>query len=270
MDELWQRILHALPPADVVRFEKMPAAFSGAANPLHTLDDTRSMSIESWHVALPKTRPEYDNRLTSTFLKELRRKGRRVDGRGKSALVHAGDSDEALRIFDALARMRTERFAELGRDNVLAVPALRAFYEAVIVESWSEGFTSLDALEVDGEIVAALFALRHAGTYSLLLSAFLGGEWKSASPGNVVLDRMATHLIESGVRVFDFTIGNENYKRDFGAVPQALLAGDYPVSLLGWPVAMRRVLSHHVGNGLRSPTMTRATSLAKRLLRINS
>ena len=270
MNELWRRIVAALPPADVVRLHKMPAAFAGGPNPIHHLDDTRPMSIEFWHVKLPSERVEYEKRLSSTFLKELRRKGRRVDGRGKSSLVHACDSDHALRIFDALARMRTHRFQELGRENVLAVPALRSFYEAVIVENWNEGFTNLSALEVNGEIVATLFALRHADTYYLLLSAFRNGEWKSASPGNVVLDRMATHLIETGVGVFDFTIGNESYKRDFGAQPQMLLAGDYPVSLLGWPVAVRRALSHHVGNGLRSPAMTRATSLAKRLLRINS
>ena len=95
-------------------------------------------------------------------------------------------------------------------------------------------------------------------------------KWKSASPGNVILDRMATHLIESKVGVFDFTIGNESYKRDFGAEAQTLATGDYPLSVLGWPVAMRRTLSHHVGKGLRSPAVTRATSMARRLLRIGS
>jgi CelD/BcsL family acetyltransferase involved in cellulose biosynthesis len=267
MAKLWQSILKALPAADVVRLNKMPAAFAGGPNPL---DHTHAMSIESWRIQLPSSRVDYDKRLTSTFLKELRRKGRRVDGRGKSALVHAADSDHALKIFDALARMRTHRFEELGRDNVLAVPALRSFYEAVIVENWSQGFTALSALEVEGEIAATLFALKHDNTYYLLLSAFRNGEWKSASPGNVMLDRMATHLIETGVGTFDFTIGNESYKSDFGAEPQPLLAGDYPRSLLGWPVALRRALSHRVGNGLRSPAVVRATSLAKRFLRINS
>jgi CelD/BcsL family acetyltransferase involved in cellulose biosynthesis len=267
MRGLWRRILRALPPADVVRLEKMPAAFAGGANPLQAIAETRPMSIDFWRVVLPKTRAEYEKRLTSTFLKELRRKNRRVDGHGKSAMVHAGDPQKALQVFDALAQMRTIRFQELGRDNVLAVPELRAFYEAVITENWTEGFTSLSALEVDGQIAATLFALRHAGTYYLLLSAFRNGEWKSASPGNVMLDRMTTHLIETGTGVFDYTIGNESYKRDFAAEPQSLLAADCPTSVLGWPVAMRRVLSHHVGNGLRSPAMARASSLAKRLIK---
>ena len=267
--DLWRQIVQALPPADVVRLEKMPAAFAGGANPLQVIAETRPMSIDFWRVVLPKTRKEYEARLTSTFLKELRRKNRRVDGHGKSAMVNASEPNKALAIFDALAKMRTDRFQELGRDNVLAVPALRAFYEAVITENWSEGFTSLSALEVEGEIVATLFALRHADTYYLLLSAFRNGEWKSASPGNVMLDRMTTYLIETGVGVFDYTIGNESYKRDFGAQPQALLAADCPVSVLGWPVAMRRVLSHHVGNGLRSPAMARARTLAKRMLKLS-
>src|SRR5262249_14736375 len=123
---LWRQILAALPPADVIRLDKMPASFAGSPNPLQALGGTRPISIDSWRVALPKTRADYEKRLTSTFLKELRRKGRRVDGRGKSALVHAKTPADALRMFDALARFRTHRFEELGRDNVLAVPALRS------------------------------------------------------------------------------------------------------------------------------------------------
>lgn len=269
MRDLWREILRVLPPADIVRLEKAPASFAGGPNPLQALGETRPMSIDYWRVALPSSRKEYEKRLTSTFAKELRRKNRRVDGKGKSELVHAQTPEQALRFFDALAAMRTERFAELGRDNVLAEPQLRSFYEAVITENWGESFTALSALEVDGEIAAALFALRHANTYYLLLSAFRSGEWKSASPGNVLLDRMTTHLIESGVGVFDYTIGNESYKRDFAAEPQALLAADCAVSMLGWPVTMRRVLSHHVGNSLRSPAMSRARSLAKRVLKIS-
>ena len=270
MNALWRAILAKLPPADVVRLDKMPAQFAGGPNPLHHLQGKRPMKIDAWGVQLPSTRAEYEKRLSSTFCKELRRKGRRVESRGKATLIHARDGKDALRIFDALAQMRTHRFEALGRGNVLAVPALRSFYEAVIVDSFAQNFAALSALEVDGELVATLFALRHADTYYLLLSSFRNGEWKSASPGNVMLDRMTTHLIESGVGVFDFTIGNESYKRDFGAQPQALAAGDYPLSLIGWPVAMRRVLSHHVGRGLRSPAMTRATSMARRVLRIGS
>ena len=270
MRRLWRSIVSILPATDVVRLQKMPVSLGEMVNPLHYLQELRPMSIDSWRVELPRTRAAYEKTLTSTFAKELRRKGRRVDGRGKASLVNARDRAEALRIFAALADMRARRFTELGRPNVLAIPALRSFYETVIVEGWDQGFTTLSALEVNGEIAAALFALRHAGTYYLLFSAFQGGDWKSASPGNVALDRMATHLIETGTSVFDFTIGNESYKRDFGAQPQALAMGDYPLSLLGWPVAMRRVLSHHVGNGLRLPAVTRATSMARRLLRINS
>jgi CelD/BcsL family acetyltransferase involved in cellulose biosynthesis len=268
MRDLWREIVAALPPVDVIRLEKMPAAFAGGPNPMQAIAQTRPMSIDFWRVLLPKTRAEYDKRLTSTFLKELRRKNRRVEGRGKPDVIHAPTPDKALQIFDELAKFRTSRFEELGRENVLAVPQLRAFYEAVITENWSEGFTSLTSLEVGGEVIASLFALRHANTYYLLLSAFRNGEWKSASPGNVLLDRMTTYLIDSGVGVFDYTIGNESYKRDFGAEPQALLVADCAVSVLGWPIAMRRVLSHHVGNGLRSPTMTRARTFAKRVLKI--
>ncbi|MBI1212593.1 MAG: GNAT family N-acetyltransferase [Alphaproteobacteria bacterium] len=269
MRDLWREILRVLPTADLVRLEKVPAAFAGGPNPLQAISDARPMSINYWRVALPRTRKEYESRLTSTFAKELRRKNRRVEGRGKAALVHAKTPEDALRIFDALAAMRAHRFEELGRDNVLGVPELRSFYEAVITENWTEGFASLSALDVDGTIAAALFALRHDNAYYLLLSSFRDGEWKSASPGNVILDRMTTHLIESGVGVFDYTIGNESYKRDFGAEPQALLAADCARSVLGWPFAMRRVLSHHVGRRLRSPAATRAHSLAKQLLKIS-
>ena len=271
MRTLWRDILSALPAADIVRLEKLPTNVGGASNPVRFLQGIRPMTIDSWRIDLPATRAAYDTELlTSTFRKELRRKGRRVESRGKATLVHARDVDDALRIFRALADMRAKRFEELGRENVLSVPALKAFYEAVIVQGWQQGFTMLSSLEVGGEIVAALFALKQADTYYLLFSAFQNGEWKSSSPGNVALDRMATHLIETGVGVFDFTIGNESYKRDFGARPQSLATVDYSRSVLGWPVVLRRTLSARVGNGLRSPAVSRAAATARSILRIGS
>jgi len=267
---LWRGIRSAVARTDIVRLDKLTASIMGHPNPLVALRGLKPMPISSWGVRLPSTRAEYDEKvLGSTFRNELKRKRRRLEGRGAVRFVHAGSEAEGRRIFSALAEMRNSRFEELGRKNVLADPTLRAFYDAVIFGNWDKKFAMLSALEAEGEIIAALFALRHANAYLLLMSSFKSGPWKSSSPGNVAIDFMASHLIEEGVSTFDFTIGNESYKRDFGAMETALYSGVQPLSLAGWPTAMKKSLRETVRDGLNAPITKRAVVAARRAFRLD-
>jgi CelD/BcsL family acetyltransferase involved in cellulose biosynthesis len=267
-ESLWRGIRAAIAHGDVMRFDKQPANILGHPNPLINLRGVKPMSLSSWGVHLPSKRSEFDQRIHgSTFGSQLTRKRRRIEGRGAVRFVHATSEAEGWRIFTALAEMRDRRFEELGRNNVLAEPSLKAFYGAVIFGNWAKNFATLSALEVEGEIIAALFALRHANNYLLLMPASKCGAWKSSSPGSLAIDYMASHLIDAGVSYFDLTIGNESYKRDFGATESALYSGVHPLSFAGWPAAMNTLLKETVRGSLNAPFAKWAVTAARRALR---
>ena len=69
----------------------------------------------------------------------------------------------------------------------------------------------------------------------MIMSTIGDARWKSASPGNVAMDRLVSQLIGEGGGVLDFTIGDEAYKRSFGAVQRPLGAGVLTLSWRGSP-----------------------------------
>jgi CelD/BcsL family acetyltransferase involved in cellulose biosynthesis len=257
--DIWAAIRAALPRADLLRMDKLPETVAGNANPLIATRNMHRIGMSAWGVALPRDRAAFDETcLAPTFLKELRRKNRRIEGRGPVSYVVPQDVAQALDMFATLADLRAARFAELGRHNVLGIPACRAFYEQVIERSWAGGLVYMAALDVGAERVAVLFGLRSGGTFHLLMSTFRGDKWKSSSPGNVLIDRAITAMIGEGVNYFDFTIGDEAYKRDFGATETPLYGGSLHLSLTGFIEALKGQVAGAVKSRLRQKGVAQA------------
>jgi CelD/BcsL family acetyltransferase involved in cellulose biosynthesis len=268
--DLWAAMRHSLPRADLIRMDKMPERIDGRRNPLVATGGVHRIGMSAWGVDLPADRAAFDSeRLGASFLKEMRKKHRRIEGRGAVNFLVPETADEALDMFATLAEMRAARFAELGRHNVLGTPACRTFYDEVVRHSWGTGLAYVAALDVGDERVATLFGLRGRGSFHLLMSTFTGEKWKSCSPGNVLIDRAITAMIGEGLRYFDFTIGDEAYKRDFGASELALYGGAAHLSLSGLVEAfkgqvkgalMTRLRQHGMAQAARNLLGTKAVS----------
>lgn len=238
---LWTRIRAALPPADILRIDKSPAVIGKAPNPLTSLSFMNRLTLGAWGVALPGSHHAYVRELlTARHRKELARKRRRLEASGALRFSRARNATEAIAMLRQLADMRRNRFVALGRHDILAAEAFRAFYENLLmrVDTIAEAW----ALDVDGDRVAILFGLRYAGAFHFLLSGFADGEWAAKSVGSVAADMMIARTIEDGLQAFDFTIGNAPYKQHFGAVRCDLFGGAQALSYRALPqVAERRI-----------------------------
>ncbi|MFT4096963.1 MAG: GNAT family N-acetyltransferase [Rhodoblastus sp.] len=249
---LWSQVRAALRPADLFRFEKAPRRVDGLRNPLLDIA-RRQMSFSAWEVALPADRAAFDAGFPDrTFLRELARKNRRIAGRGEVRFAEACTPEDQRRAFDVLCEQRAARFAELGRDDILQRAPFRVFYEKVALAA-RDRIGRLFTLSVDDEIVATIFGLARNGCFCMILSTIGGERWKSASPGNVSMDRLVSHLICEGGGVLDFTIGDEAYKRSFGAVAQPLSAGVASLSWRGSPYAIADIARRVRGRRAAAP-----------------
>jgi CelD/BcsL family acetyltransferase involved in cellulose biosynthesis len=67
-----------------------------------------------------------------------------------------------------------------------------------------------------GETVAAVsLGLTFRDCYYLVLSSYHDSEFSRFGPGRAHLHELLRHAIDSGYRRFDFTVGDEPYKRDW-------------------------------------------------------
>ena len=252
----------AFPGSDLLRLEKAPVQFDGARNPLASWAADKPMAFASWGVDLPADRDTFDRlRLDPSFAKELKKKKRRLGARGEVRFSEAVDAIEKCRVFSALCAQRAARFAELGRSNILGDRTFQSFYEDAIHAPGS--VCRLFSLSVGDEIVATIFGLDHRKRFHLIMSTIGDDRWKSCSPGNVAMDELTTLLINSGHSYLDFTIGDEAYKRSFGATSRPINFGLSALSWRGSP----HVAIHCAKSVARDRLGALSNGLAGRLLR---
>ncbi len=67
-----------------------------------------------------------------------------------------------------------------------------------------------------------MLGLCHKGSFLIIMSAFDVDGYKSQSLGALMFEQVARDCIERGDRMLDFTIGDEPYKRLFGANPSPM------------------------------------------------
>ncbi len=158
--------------------------------------------------------------LTESFGRYLSRKRKRFfKGQGARLLVVEGEQAIAAAV-DRLAALREGRFD----GDVIAAPAALSFYRAVAQSGVKTGYTRVYALELGGEAIGYTFCVAHDGRLHYLL---IGCDYQAHgrhSPGLLLYDGMIEDWIATGGKSFDFTIGDEPFKADFGTVPTGMHA----------------------------------------------
>lgn len=231
---LFRKIVTSIRIGSILRFKNLPRQIGGRPNLLvqHGKNSVE-MELAAWGLNLPLSIDDYTKRvLRPSFAKELAKKRRRTARRGDIEFVVAETATDRQTAFDLLMRQRQERCDEMGRINVLAQESYRRFYQAATVET-DQSLSRLVLFKVGGEAVGTVFALQHQDGFHVVISTFEGGEWKTCSLGNLVLQSAVEHCINSNIGYFDLTIGNEDYKQDFGATPVPLFSTLQPLTPLG-------------------------------------
>ena len=150
-----------------------------------------------------------------SFRKMLDRKKKRFlkqDG-ARVRLLEA--PDEIGTAIAAIARLRAGRFeGDLIQESFVA-----RFYAEVASGGHAAGLARTYEIAIGGEPLGYAFGLTHGERFNYLL---IGCDYESHgrhSPGLVLYDSMIEDWIASHGRIFDFTIGDEPFKKDFGTEP---------------------------------------------------
>jgi CelD/BcsL family acetyltransferase involved in cellulose biosynthesis len=79
-------------------------------------------------------------------------------------------------------------------------------------------------LSHDGRTVAMLFGLIDRGRFRYIILACDYARYQDFSPGLLIFERAIEHWAQAGGKVFDFTIGDESYKRELGCTSTPMFA----------------------------------------------
>ena len=92
-------------------------------------------------------------------------------------------------------------------------------------------------MTVGPTIAATSFGLIHRDCYYLMLSSYDDGELARFGPGRAYLHELLRRAIGRGLAYFDFTVGDESYKREWSDVELRLYDHTAAATMRGLPVA---------------------------------
>lgn len=254
--------LRALPDGfDLLRLKKMPAHVGGKPNPLVSLGRIGSSSLNG---NLVLTGDDYEDYQASIKRMQMPRCWRVFTRHAGARFEIAKDVARAHAFLDVMDLQQQARMRKLGSRFVLNDTTHARFYREVAGQGVADGYAVISALVCDEAVVATAFGVRSGATYCLLRISHAGDSWSSCSPGLLATERTMAALHAEGVRRFDLSIGNQDYKRRFGAEQVPLTDVSVALSWRGAPYAWR----DHAAQGLRRyPRLAAVATPALRRMR---
>jgi CelD/BcsL family acetyltransferase involved in cellulose biosynthesis len=233
---LWRSIvarLQADPRSrhDLIRLEKMTPTLGGRPNPMLGLPASLNPS-GSYITLLFGTWDEfYKAKRSSSTRRRDRSKRTHLAEAGELKFVSAESPAAALDTFAVLVEQKSKTFARHGIRNLFARPGYLDFYRDIAGNPRAREFVHVSELKVGDEIVATNLGLIFGERYYHVLASYTDGDLSRWGPGAAHLNDLLAYAIERKLTAFDFTIGDERYKRDWCDAVQPLY--DH-VSVTGW------------------------------------
>ncbi len=237
---LWTRIGAVLPPHDIVRLVRMPASLdapggAGEAqvpNPLVHLPGASAAGLAR-SVALPDSYAALAASLRRKFRQDTIRCRRLLENEGSVRLLVADDDATMRTVIAAVKPMKSRRWTDTGSRDWFANADFADFYDAMGGMTLPEGRVHGSALTVGDTLVAAHLGLVYRDRFYLLLVGWKSDGWQRFSTGRLIIDALMQATIDDGLRVFDFTVGDEAYKREWVDTELPLFACERAVGARG-------------------------------------
>ncbi|MEQ1954792.1 GNAT family N-acetyltransferase [Mesorhizobium sp. CN2-181] len=203
------------PDIDVVVLERLLPECSGFANPLLALP-----CINSPNISLAVNLEGGFTKLVAGPSGKRKRKKHRTQARkyesaGGFRRIEANTIDEVDRLLDAFFAMKASRFRKAGIVNVFAEAEVQNFFRKLFGDALPRTPKpfALHGLEVGGKLRAVTGASLSGQRLICEFGSIADDEMMVASPGEYLFFENIREACEQGLAVYDFSVGDELYKR---------------------------------------------------------
>ena len=255
---LWRDILRLLKSDrrfahDLVMFHKMPDEVAGLKNPFVRLPVTPHASSAYAMALSGDWETLYRQKRSSATRRHARAKLKNLGEIGPVSFATAESPFDVSSVLGTLFAQKAASFARIGVANFLARPGHHDFYRAVASAPENRALVHVSQLRVGEVTSAANLGMVFRGRYYHVLASHGGGPAiERFGPGTAHLHMLIEHAMKSGCHTFDFTIGDESYKREWCEQWVALWDLCRPANLRGglsfaaWSLAARakRFIKH--------------------------
>ena len=200
---------------DWIEFEKMPETVGAQANPFVHLRVTPNRN--SAHLAHLGRDWEkfYRAKCSSATRRRDRSKLRHMAQFGDVRFLTATDCADARRTLEILMEQKGRALARKGVADIFAPPGHREFFLDLASDPKTSHLVHIGRIEIGDVCAATNFGIVFGDRYYHVLASYVDSEVAHYGPGALHLRELLAYAIKHGLKCFDFTIGDEQYKLDW-------------------------------------------------------
>lgn len=215
IERLIEAISRARPDIDLILLERMAPELHGLDNPLLALPHSASADL-GLAVNLDGGFEGVMSRASGKRKrKKHRSQQRKFEATGAIDVRAARDADEVGNLLDIFFTIKGERLKRLGVDDVFADQAVRRFFKRLFGDAAASGAGDfvLERMCVGGKVRAITGSSMTGDRTICEFSAIANDDLTFASPGEYLFFEAIAAACREGRSVYDFSVGDEGYKR---------------------------------------------------------
>ena len=219
--EVYKTILNKIKNFDIVYFVKQPKYVGELENPfvffLNNFIDSKTHNI-----LLPKTWEDYNSTvLKKNFYIQNLRKEKLLKKLGNVSYKIVDDKNEKIKILDKLFVQKNTRLGSQGINDAFRNTDQK-FYKYFQDKILTNASIHLSYIDLNGDPIAIHWGIIYKQRFYYLLLSMEEGKLKRYSPGRLLISSLIKFSISKELKIFDFTLGDENYKVSWSNKESAL------------------------------------------------
>jgi CelD/BcsL family acetyltransferase involved in cellulose biosynthesis len=166
------------------------------------------------YVVIDRPWDEYENGLSKSLRKPLRRRQRRLEEEGRLTLDVSDGTERLDKLLEEGFRVEGSGWKDAEGTSINAHPATRSFYTEAARWAAERGFLRLAFLRLDARTLAFNYCLESDRTHYSIKTGY-DPTYARFSPGKVLQHLMLARAFSEGLAIYDFGGAVEPYKQQY-------------------------------------------------------
>lgn len=206
---LRQEIFKYYSDFDLVFFRKQKK-YSNYNNPLLLLNKPFLGLHNCYSIRFDKF---FKGKKIKKILNDNRRQVKKLGNIGEVQFISTNKIEEKKKILKIMIRQKEERYKQTKVWNMFELDYYKNFYYDLIKSDFNFLKLHISAIRVGDNLISTHFGFYNNETFYYLMPSFDNKKFISYSGGNILLENLINYTQSKNLNIFDFTIGNENYKK---------------------------------------------------------
>ena len=184
-------------------YSEKPNPFLKLSSPLLGLHQSHSLTLSEF----------INHKKIKKILNDNRRQLKKLKKIGKVTFLTANEFNNRMMILKNMIRQKEQRYKETNAPNMFKDKFYKEFYYDLIKFDFNFLKIHTSAIKLNENYLSTHIGFLDDKTYYYLMPSFDNKNFGNFSGGNILLENLIQYAQSIDSKIFDFTIGDENYKK---------------------------------------------------------